>query len=230
MRYGYPMKRDDQQTATSGTNDRLAALRLAYTRSGLDEQAAGADPLALFRRWLTEAIESRLREPNAMTLATVDETGEPDARMVLLKGFDERGFGFFTNYESAKGRQLANEPRAALVFFWNDLERQVRVQGAVARMSQEETEAYFASRPRESQFGAWASAQSTELPDRAALEQRYADAQARFPDDVPLPPFWGGYRLDPHVIEFWQGRIGRLHDRLRYNRTSTGWTRARLSP
>lgn len=230
MRYAGQMNRDEQHPPATAAGDRLAALRLTYTRGGLEEREAGADPFVLFRRWLMEAIDSGLREPNAMTLATLDESGCPDARVVLLKGFDERGFGFFTNYESAKGRQLDADSRAALVFFWNDLERQVRVQGRVARMARDESAAYFATRPRESQLGAWASAQSAELPDRAALEQRYVDAQARFPGEVPLPPFWGGYRLDPRVIEFWQGRVGRLHDRLRFTRMSAGWNRTRLSP
>ena len=208
----------------------LAGLRLVYTRAGLDERDAGDDPLALFERWLTDAIRNRLREPNAMTLATVDAAGAPDARILLLKGFDPAGFVFYTNQESAKGRQLARDPRAALCFHWNELERQVRVQGRVTPLPRAESEAYFASRPRESQLGAWASEQSEPLSGRDHLLARYDELAKRFVDNVPLPDFWGGYRLRPERLEFWQGRVGRLHDRLLYVREGDAWRRSRLYP
>jgi pyridoxamine 5'-phosphate oxidase len=194
-------------------------------RSDLDP-----DPIAQFGAWLRRA-EEEVPLPEAMTLATVDSDGAPDARMVLLKGFDERGFRFFTNEASAKGRQLEANPRAALILYWRELDRQVRVRGAVERLTEEESDAYFATRPRDSQIGAWASRQSEPLPDRDALDQRVAEHEARFGGSVvPRPPHWGGFLLRPARIEFWQGQVGRLHDRFRYTRSGEDWEIERLAP
>lgn len=211
----------------------IANLRQDYQREDLVEHAVDADPLAQFRRWFEEARgHASIREPNAMTLATVDAEGSPHARIVLLKGLDERGFTFYTNYESAKGEQLAARPQAALVFFWEALERQVRVEGRVERVGREESEAYFAGRPRGSQVGAWVSAQSTVIEGRHVLEQAQAEMDARFAEgEVPCPEGWGGYVLRPSLVEFWQGRSSRLHDRLRFRRDGeSGWSLERLSP
>jgi pyridoxamine 5'-phosphate oxidase len=211
---------------------KLSDLRKDYTRQALIEAEADLDPLVQFRRWLDEAVARQLPEPNAMTLATSTPEGKPSARVVLLRGFDARGFAFFTNCTSRKGDELAANPWAALVFYWAELERQVRVEGHVEPVSAEESDAYFQARPRGSQLGAWASAQSRVLPDRAALERRVEELSARYGDQpVPRPPYWGGYRVVPSVIEFWQGRPSRLHDRLCYHKQeSSGWLRQRLSP
>lgn len=210
----------------------LAGLRQSYTRARLTEESAGPDPLALFRRWLEEALAAELAEPNAMTLATADAEGRPSARIVLLKGLDERGFVFFTNTESRKGLELAANPHAALAFWWPPLERQARVEGTAEPVSAAEADAYFASRPRGSRLGAWASAQSRPLPSREALEERLRALEAEYPDEnVPRPPFWGGYRIVPARLEFWQGRPSRLHDRLEYARApGGGWQLRRLAP
>ncbi|HEY8078138.1 MAG TPA: pyridoxamine 5'-phosphate oxidase [Labilithrix sp.] len=208
----------------------LAALRTEYARAGLSERDLDPSPLRQLERWLKDAIDAHHPEPTAMTLATADESGEPSARIVLLKGVDT-GLQFFTNYESQKGRELAARPRAQAVLFWVLLERQVRVRGDVTKLAREESEAYFASRPRDAKLGAWASAQSTVLAGREELERHFAEIGERFPGDVPCPPFWGGYRLVPDAIELWQGRPSRLHDRMRYTRIAPDkWTIERLSP
>ncbi len=213
----------------SSTN--VADLRRTYTRADLSERDADPNPIRFFERWFDEALAAGVREPNAMTLATLGAEGQPSARIVLLKGVDERGFTFFTNYESRKARELEAHPRAALVFWWEVLERQVRVEGTVEEVAAAESDAYFASRPRLSRLGAWASDQSRPIPDRSALEQKLADLEKAYPDEaVPRPPHWGGFRLAPTLFEFWQGRASRLHDRLEYTPGSDGWTIQRLAP
>lgn len=195
------------------------------------DPSQGLDPLGLARRWLDEAIAAGLPEPTAVSLATVDEDGTPDARMVLLRDLGPDGAVWYTNHDSVKGRQLAVTPAAALVAWWPAFERQIRLRGPVMRLADDESDAYFASRPRGSQLGAWASAQSTPVTDREVLEAQVARVTARFRDQpVPRPPFWGGYRLVPEVVECWQGRPSRLHDRLRFTRDGTGWRVQRLQP
>jgi pyridoxamine 5'-phosphate oxidase len=209
----------------------IAGLRREYALARLDERDAAPDPVAMFSRWFAEARAAEIPEPNAMTLATASADGEPGARMVLLKGVDAGGFVFFTDYRSRKAAELDANPRAALVFHWMELERQVRIAGRVSRVGREETEAYFRTRPLGSRLGAWASEQSSVIPDRAALDARFREAEARFPDgEVPAPPHWGGYRVAPVTVEFWQGRASRLHDRIRYVLQDGGWAIERLSP
>lgn len=198
---------------------------------GLSDLDVTDDPIEYFKRWFEDAKRSGLFLPEAVCLATATDAGAPSARMMLLKGVDQRGFVFFTNYDSRKGDELAANPRAALVFHWAILERQVRVEGRVERIAEEESEAYFRSRPRGSRIGAWASRQSAPLAERAELERQVREIEGRYPgEDVPLPPFWGGFRLAPERIEFWQGRIDRLHDRLRYTRSDDAWIVERLYP
>lgn len=213
-------------------SDPIPSLRLTYARATLGEGDLAPDPVTQFRAWFEEARAARLGEANAMTLATATPDGVPSARIVLLKGVDERGFVFYTDYRSQKGADLEANPRAALVFHWPEVERQVRVSGGVERVSRPESEAYFASRPIGSRVGAWASHQSGVIAGRAELERQEAEAAARFAGaDVPLPPHWGGYRVAPESVEFWQGRPSRLHDRLRYVRgAGRAWRIERLSP
>jgi pyridoxamine 5'-phosphate oxidase len=209
----------------------LSELRREYAAGGLDEAHLEADPIAMFRRWMHDAVRAGVHEPNALVLATTDAEGAPSSRIVLLKGIDARGFVFFTNYGSRKATDLAANPRCALLFPWHPLERQVRVEGTATPLVAEENDAYFATRPRASQIGAWASPQSEVVPDRAALDERYREAAARFGEaEVPRPAQWGGYLVTPHTIEFWQGRVGRMHDRLVYRRTAGGWATERLAP
>jgi pyridoxamine 5'-phosphate oxidase len=210
----------------------IADLRRSYARAALDERDVVADPVAQFRRWFQDALDAKVLEPNAMTLASASPDGAPSARVVLLKGVDARGFAFYTDYRSRKAAELDANPRAALAFWWAELERQVRVTGAAERVSRAESEAYYRTRPRGSQLGAWTSRQSSVLGDRAALERALADVERRFADaaEVPLPEHWGGYRVVPEVVEFWQGRESRLHDRIVYRRSADAWRRERLSP
>jgi pyridoxamine 5'-phosphate oxidase len=206
-------------------------MREEYAKGSLGEAEVDADPVVQFRRWFEQAEEAGLLEPTAMTLATATPDGRPSARMVLLRGFDERGFCFYTNYESRKGAELAANPRAALVFWWGELERQVRIEGPVERTSREDSEAYFHSRPPGSQLSAAASPQSRVIDGRAALERRVAQlATGQKDGQVALPDFWGGFRLAHEVVEFWQGRPNRLHDRLRYRRAGDRWKIERLAP
>ena len=207
-------------------------IRKEYRQGSLQEVDASPDPFHMFGAWLQAAVETGLREPNAMTLATSTPTGRPSARVVLLKSYDSQGFVFYTNYESRKGRELADNPQAALVFWWGELERQVRIEGIVSKVSAAESDAYYSSRPLGARLGAWVSAQSSVIPGRAVLEDRLAEVTAHYADQDPQrPPFWGGYRLAPQAIEFWQGGVHRLHDRLLYTRLDHAtWRLERLSP
>lgn len=214
------------------TPEQLAALRQDYSQRGLRRAELDPDPIVQFNRWLAEALQQQIPEPNAMVLSTVDPAGQPWSRTVLLKVCDARGFAFFTNYESAKGAQLAANPRSALTFLWVPMERQVSIAGTITKTSREESEQYFHSRPTSSQLGAWASSQSASIADRAELEKQFADAREKYGEmAIPLPPHWGGYTIAPHTIEFWQGRRSRLHDRLRYVKQPGGaWKIERLAP
>ena len=213
-------------------NTAIADLRREYTRQGLLKQDVDSDPFRQFHRWFEQALAAELPEPNAMTIASATPDGRPSARMVLLKNLDDQGFVFYTNYESHKGQELLANPWASLVFWWAELERQVRVEGRVEQVSAAESDAYFHSRPRSSQLGAWASNQSRIVGDRADLEQRLAELEAQYGEDqpIPRPPHWGGFRVVPEVVEFWQGRPNRLHDRIVYRHKAGAWTLARLAP
>lgn len=209
----------------------IAQLRRPHPERPLDEHDLDPDPIEQFARWMKDALAAGIELPNAMTVATADKDGKPSARTVLLKGFDRDGFVFFTNYDSRKGRDLDANPNAALLFHWRELERQVTVLGTVRKVSRSESEEYFATRPRASRIAAWASRQSEVIEGRTALEERFAAADVQCGADVSLPPFWGGYRLLPETIELWQARPNRMHDRLRYRRsTADGWVIERLAP
>lgn len=211
----------------------LADIRREYVKDGLREQDVAADAIGQFMRWFDEAVRSEVPDVNAMTLATVGEDGRPAARIVLLKGCDSRGFTFYTNYQSQKGRELARVPHATLVFFWPQLDRQVRITGITSKLSREESQAYARTRPRASQIAAWASTQSSVIASRQAMEQRFEELEKQFAalDQVPVPEHWGGYLLEPDAVEFWQGRPSRLHDRLLYQQQAPGkWRIQRLAP
>ena len=208
----------------------IAQLRKNYTFGQLTETEVPANPLTLFQVWFEQAMTAECPEPNSMTLATADQAGNPSARIVLLKGADQNGFTFFTNYESQKGRELAIRPRAALLFQWHELERQVRIKGMVEKVTSTESDEYFHSRPAASRIGAWASPQSAEIPNREFLEETEKRFASEFGNQPPRPEHWGGYRLHPTEIEFWQGRPSRLHDRIAYYLEGSSWRIARLAP
>jgi len=216
----------------SSDNQHIADIRKDYILASLDEAQTGTDPVAFFRKWFDEAEHAHVQEVNAMTLATVDAGGKPHARIVLLKGIDDTGFTFFTNYNSAKGHNMAENPHAALVFFWPELERQVRIEGIVEKVSAADSDAYYHSRPAGSRLGAWASPQSTVIGAREELEEREQHYAAAFAGkDIPRPEHWGGYRLLPQRIEFWQGRASRLHDRICFEHNGMdSWNKFRLAP
>ena len=208
-----------------------SSLRREYTRAGLHETDMDPDPIVQFQRWFGNVINANLHEPNAMILATATSEGLPSARTVLLKGYDERGFVFYTNYEGRKARELDANPACALLFYWGELERQVRIEGRAGRLPGRESDAYFATRPRGSRLGAWASEQSRTVEDRSILEERVHALEAEYEErEISRPPFWGGYRVEPDSIEFWQGRENRLHDRLVYRSSGGGWKMERLQP
>lgn len=209
----------------------IADIRTDYRLAALDETTVGVDPILFFRRWFSEAEAAQITEVNAMTLATVDSRNLPHARIVLLKGLEEQGFIFFTNYDSNKGKEILAHPNAALVFFWKELERQVRVEGVIEKIPASESDAYFHSRPRSSRLGAYASPQSREISDRSILDTNYAKYEQEFSEvEMPRPEHWGGYRVVPSRIEFWQGRSSRMHDRILFTQQGGTWTRSRLAP
>jgi pyridoxamine 5'-phosphate oxidase len=212
--------------------EQIAALRKNYSQRTLSEKDASSNPFDLFKTWFEEAVNGQLLEPNAMTLATATKKGKPSARTVLLKGFDGRGFVFYTNYESRKGTELLENPQAAILFNWLELERQIRIEGKVEKISNAESEAYFISRPKGSQLGAWASPQSQVIASRTVIEKNLMNLEAQFAHSevLPLPDFWGGFRVIPDYFEFWQGRSNRLHDRLSYVKKRKIWNLERLAP
>jgi len=213
------------------TKENLQNLRQDYRSAQLNENDVQADPMKQFEKWFADAINAQLYEPNVMTLATADSDSKPSARIVLLKGFDENGFVFFTNYESKKGQELIENPQAALVFFWAELERQVRIEGVVSKVDAQTSTDYFHSRPLGSQIGALASPQSTVISDRSILEEKVAELTAKYEgQEIPRPSNWGGYLLEPTYLEFWQGRTSRLHDRIAYDLSEGGWVISRLAP
>jgi pyridoxamine 5'-phosphate oxidase len=209
----------------------IADIRRDYSLHSLNENDIASDPIKQFEKWWNDAINSEVLEANAMTLATSSKEGKPSARIVLLKGFDENGFVFFTNYESKKGKALTENPRAALTFFWKEIERQIRIEGVTEKISAAESDAYFFSRPEGSRIGAWASPQSEIIKNRGVLEENVLQFSNEFKNSIPRPPHWGGYRVMPELIEFWQGRSNRLHDRIQYTKTGNGsWKVDRLAP
>jgi pyridoxamine 5'-phosphate oxidase len=209
----------------------VSSLRKEYTRAGLNKTDVHPDPIVQFHEWFEKVIDADLHEPNAMILATVTADGKPSARTVLLKGYDERGFIFYTNYEGRKANEIEANPRCSILFYWGELERQVRIEGRASRLSGEESDAYFASRPRGSRLAAWASEQSSPVENRSVLEERVRALEDEYEGrEIPRPPFWGGYRVEPNTIEFWQGRENRLHDRLVYRREDGAWRIERLQP
>jgi len=207
----------------------IAGIRKDYRLASLDETIVGDDPIAFFNKWFAEANVAEISEVNAMTLATIDKNNAPHARIVLLKGLDD-GFVFYTNYDSAKGHQLEVNTKAALVFFWKELERQVRIEGVTEKVSDKESDIYFSSRPQGSRLGTWASPQSQVILNRDILDNNYIKFQEQYKNDIPRPPFWGGYRIVPNLIEFWQGRSNRMHDRILFTITDGSWEKSRLAP
>ena len=211
--------------------EELQALRTDYSRHSLSEEEVHEEPIEQFRRWLTEAVKAEVDEPNAMTLSTVDANNRPKSRIVLIKGIEEHGIVFYTNYESDKGREIAEHPHVSVCFFWTELERQVRIEGTAGKISRDESKAYFESRPYMSQIGAWTSRQSEVIKGREVLEERFEKLQECYSEgEVPLPDYWGGYFIDPDRFEFWQGRPSRLHDRICYEKDGNRWSISRLSP
>lgn len=214
----------------SDSTKNIADIRQEYLLAALDEATVGKDPLAFFKKWFDDAVSSEVGEANAMTLATVDKERQPHARIVLLKGLEQDGFVFYTNYDSDKGHQIADNPRASIVFFWKELERQVRIEGRLEKTSAAESDQYFHSRPKGSQLGAWSSPQSKKIVSRDILEEHFNEFQQKYPDNVPRPEHWGGYRLMPHKIEFWQGRGNRMHDRIVFEKLGDIWDKYRVAP
>ncbi|MBS1641653.1 MAG: pyridoxamine 5'-phosphate oxidase [Bacteroidetes bacterium] len=208
----------------------IADIRTDYKLQTLNEADVAINPFQQFTKWWNQAIQSKVTEVNAFTLATASKTGKPSARIVLLKGYDENGFVFFTNYNSHKGQELIENPNAAIVFFWNELERQIRIEGTVEKISQQESEEYFHARPAGSQIGAWASPQSTVIPNREILEKNETEYKNKFGENIPKPPHWGGFVVKPILFEFWQGRSSRLHDRIQYTPQNNNWKIERLAP
>jgi pyridoxamine 5'-phosphate oxidase len=229
LEQGRDLRAERERDKVPGKMD-IADLRREYTLAGLRRAELHADPVEQFRHWFQQAVAAAVPEPNAMALATVDATGQPSSRVVLLKTVDERGFVFYTNYESRKGREIEANPKAALTFFWAGLERQVCIRGSCSRVSREESDAYYQSRPLGNRLGAWVSRQSSAVANREFLERRLDEIRAQHGENPPLPPYWGGYVLRPLTIDFWQGRPNRLHDRFLYTRDDAGWRIERLSP
>ena len=212
-------------------NTEFSKIRREYSLTELNESSVSNNPFDQFSKWMDEALKSNLVDASAMILATADKNAVPSLRVVLLKGIDSEGFVFYTNYESRKGKELLENPNASLLFFWKELERQIRIEGKVEKISQKESEEYFHSRPYESQLAAWASNQSTKIPDRKYLEKKYEEIKAKYDGkEIPLPPFWGGLKLVPNYFEFWQGRENRLHDRICYTKERSIWNKERLAP
>ncbi len=213
-----------------GSLKELKSIRRQYTKDALTEGSISKNPFAQFKKWFSKTLKSGFFHPNAMTLATASKNGKPSARIVLLKGFDENGFIFYTNYTSRKAKELDANPYASLLFYWDKLERQVRIEGKIRKVTKKESEQYFSSRPFNSRIGAWASDQSSVIKNRSVLVNNFSKYLAKFKNEVPLPSHWGGYRLIPSSFEFWQGRANRLHDRIRYTRQKNGWRIERLAP